>query len=455
MYPAMTLQNLSWLSHSLVNGTHRPSHVFGRTSKKDVKNMIPPGIALTAHPALREAVNLVCSVRTQKVGAITNLVRIANKADFVAKDEMRIRRAAEDFAENVRLKAVRAGKRDKAEYTARTNLVTDLIALNWELQSRNGNKKARQTFLTEQYHARVTCDNPRIYPGIGDEFRNKYGKLRLTPKTKSCVVTYLVKLITAMITEDQEINGVNDSQSSSKGVDYIRVLPSISLAYTNPKALALKRDFSNEICDLAAPIDDPVYLELVKKYNGAILYDNETRASQKLFRIVAVQYVQSYTAGRASCWEATCEPVFRDSAMGKFMVPQNLMVEGSSIIQTSALMGYALAEYTNGMDAPPVYLPWIQNYVDHFRNVVEPKYSTPGLAIQTHLNFKSSPGLVIQPCLDLPSTLGLAILSAKDCPSSKAISAGKRTAQASTRSSRSRKKTVAEQQGYRTVNMWV
>jgi hypothetical protein len=55
IYPAMTLQNLSWLSHSLVNGTHRPEHVFGRTSKKDLKNMIPPGIALTAHPILRQA----------------------------------------------------------------------------------------------------------------------------------------------------------------------------------------------------------------------------------------------------------------------------------------------------------------------------------------------------------------------------------------------------------------
>jgi hypothetical protein len=75
IYPAMTLQNLSWLGHSLVNETHRPAHVFGRTSKKDLNNMIPPGIALTAHPILRLAVNELCSVRTRKSGAITNLVR--------------------------------------------------------------------------------------------------------------------------------------------------------------------------------------------------------------------------------------------------------------------------------------------------------------------------------------------------------------------------------------------
>ncbi len=91
--------------------------------------------------------------------------------------------------------------------------------------------------------------------------------------------------------------------------------------------------------------------------------------------IVAVQYVQSHTIGRASCWEATCEPVYRDAATGKFLVPHALLVEGSSIIQTSALLGYALAEYPNGPESAPTHLPWIQNYIDHFRSIIEPKYA--------------------------------------------------------------------------------
>ena len=204
--------------------------------------MIPPGIALTAHPILRLAVNELCSVRTKKSGAITNLVHEANKAEVVAKHELRKRKAAEDFAENVRLKSMRAEKRDKADYTALTALVTDVRTLDLELQSRNRNKKSRLTFLTEQYHARATCANPRIYPGLGVEFRNKYGKLRVTPKDNSSVEAYLVKLIKAMISEDQDIVGVNDSRASTKGVDYIRALPSISAACTNPKALALKAE---------------------------------------------------------------------------------------------------------------------------------------------------------------------------------------------------------------------
>ena len=31
MYPTLSLQNLSWLTHSLVNGTHRCADVFGRS----------------------------------------------------------------------------------------------------------------------------------------------------------------------------------------------------------------------------------------------------------------------------------------------------------------------------------------------------------------------------------------------------------------------------------------
>ena len=179
-----------------------------------------------------------------------------------------------------------------------------------------------------------------------------------------------------MITEDQDVVGVNNSRTSSASAQFIRALPSISLHYTNPKAVALKAEFTKEISVLATPKDDPVYIELLTKYGGAILYDNETRASQKLFRVVAIQYVQSYTAGRYSCWEATCEPIFRDSATGKFVVPDELMVEGSNVIQTNALVGYAVVEYQNGNDGDPTYLPWLQNYIDHFRNVIEPRYKT-------------------------------------------------------------------------------
>jgi hypothetical protein len=56
------------------------------------------------------------------------------------------------------------------------------------------------------------------------------------------------------------------------------------------------------------------------------------------------------------------------------MVPHALMVEGSSVIETNALVGYALAEYADGIDGAPTYLPWLENYINHFRNVIAPTY---------------------------------------------------------------------------------
>ena len=169
LYPALTLYNLSNLSHSMVNGTHRPEHIFGRTSVKNGMNMKSAGIALTAHPALRLAVNKLCSVRTRKVGNVTRLVREAYKEAVKAKDANRKRKAKEDFDERVRLKAKRAIIRDKADYTAHKELVMDVNDLTIQLLARKGNKKSRLAFLHEQYHARVSCGNPRIYPGLGTD----------------------------------------------------------------------------------------------------------------------------------------------------------------------------------------------------------------------------------------------------------------------------------------------
>ncbi len=109
-------------------------------------------------------------MRTKKVGAITRLVQHAHKAAVVAKNANRKRKAQEDFDEAIRLKTQRAEKRDKADYTALKELITDVKALDAELQARQGSKKVRLLILSEQFHARVTCRNPRLYPGLGCPF---------------------------------------------------------------------------------------------------------------------------------------------------------------------------------------------------------------------------------------------------------------------------------------------
>ncbi len=190
--------------------------------------------------------------------------------------------------------------------------------------------------------------------------------------------TYLIALTTAMIAEDADDLGVNETSSTLKE-EFIRLLPTISLDFYNPKAAHLKAEFTQQIAALATPTDDPVYVELHAKYVHKILYDYETRATAKLFRIVSIQFVRSYTASRSSCWEATCEPVYRDAMTGSFHVPSDKQVPGSHVTLTHALVGYCVAEYDNGIEAEPTYFPWVDQYISSFDMSILPKYSQEDL----------------------------------------------------------------------------
>jgi hypothetical protein len=81
MYPSLSLYNLSWLGNSMVNGIHRCSEVFGNRHKLAPVTTRWAGIAITAHPDLKRAVNVLCSVRRKTKGRITLLAREAHKTD--------------------------------------------------------------------------------------------------------------------------------------------------------------------------------------------------------------------------------------------------------------------------------------------------------------------------------------------------------------------------------------
>jgi hypothetical protein len=274
---------------------------------------------------------------------------------------------------------------------ASSSLCIDLEDLDLQLKARSNSKEARVTFLKEQVYARISGEQQRLYPNLGSEFRKLGGKLRISSKSKSqSDEDYLSLLVAAMIKEDKNTLGLNENLIAAFKQDYIRVLPSITPEFTNPKAIALKWEFAKTIADQAQPQDDPMYVQLHTKYCGSILYDNETRASQKLFRISAIQFVRSYSKSRHTCWEATCEPVFFCTASGAFVVPQDKRVEGSHVIQANALVGYALTEYPDGLDSEPAHLPWVDNYIAHFKVVVAPSCELASLpaaatsACQTH-----------------------------------------------------------------------
>ena len=384
MYPSLSLKNLSHLTHSIVNGTHRCAEDLSLENEAGPGSTRLAGIALTASPALRKAVNVVCSVRRKTIGSVTRICREAHKVDATAQVTHRKEKAVTKYKALIKQQATKAANRDKAETTANTNLCIDVLQLDLQLKARCNSKKARETFLKEQVYARIAGDHPRLYPSLGKEWRKLGGKLRVSSNsTFQSDEDYLSLLVAAMIKEDGQTLGINEHKMNTASQEYIRVLPSISLEYTNPKALTYKHDFGKSIADLAQPQDDPMYLELNTKYVGAILYDNETRASHKLFRVAAIQFVRSFTKTRHTCWEATCEPVFYCTATGTYLVPQDKKVEGSSVIIATALVGYALTEYPEGVEGEPAHLPWVDNYIAHFKNLVEPTCSLASLPALT------------------------------------------------------------------------
>ena len=122
----------------------------------------------------------------------------------------RKRKATEKYNANVRKKAKKAALRDYAEEINSNSLVNDEGSLNIQLAARGNSAKARITFLKDQFHARISGEDPRIYTTQGSEYRTKYGKLRLTSQSKDMTEeVYLTSLLTAMIQEDGDDCGLN------------------------------------------------------------------------------------------------------------------------------------------------------------------------------------------------------------------------------------------------------
>ena len=173
LYPSLSLRNLSWLTHSLVNGTHRPARLEGKTKNGKESIIKPAGIALTADVALRRAVNVVCSIRSGKksIGGVTIIVREANVKDKrAAKTLRRKKKEVAEAAEITKIKK-RASKVDEAMETIKSgDLVMDCGLLDKYLESISSNKNSMIIFLKKQYYARCRGEKKRTYPGVGIEF---------------------------------------------------------------------------------------------------------------------------------------------------------------------------------------------------------------------------------------------------------------------------------------------
>ena len=198
-YPSMSLRNVSKLSLTIVTGTHRPADK-GKCA----------GVALTSDSRLRAIVTMLCGVRNKRVGLITAILRAAHSVDTIEMNLCRKRKAKEKYDTNVRKKAKKAALRDYAEEINSNSLVNDVGAFKTQLAARGNSAKARISFLKEQFHARISGEEPRVYTTLGAEYRTKYGKLRLTSQSKDMTEeVYLTSLLTAMIKEYCDAIGLN------------------------------------------------------------------------------------------------------------------------------------------------------------------------------------------------------------------------------------------------------
>jgi hypothetical protein len=162
-------------------------------------------------------------------------------------------------------------------------------------------------------------------------------------------INYLRELLPLMITEDN----ARAMQPTVRLEDthLVRQLPIVSEASLNPLAIRLKTEQNSRIAAMASPIDNPWLTKLQDTYLGKLLYDGG------YYRVIAIQYVPNKHSNQYPCWEATTEPVYKDN--GAFVVHHRHMSigeDGSRNVLKSSLVGFALAEYTNGDNAEPVPL---------------------------------------------------------------------------------------------------
>jgi hypothetical protein len=172
------------------------------------------------------------------------------------------------------------------------------------------------------------------------------GTLKTTDK-----IEYLTSLLRLMILED--IARPSQPTIAVEDTGLVRRLPVLNDKFLNPLSRRLKSEQETDIARKMSPTDNPCLTKLQAEWLGKILYDGGN------YRIIAIQYVPNTGNTRYPCWEATSEPVYKEN--GEYIVHKRhvaIAEDGSNITLKSSLVGFALAEYSNGDNADPVSLPY-------------------------------------------------------------------------------------------------
>jgi hypothetical protein len=290
----------------------------------------------------------------------------------VAKDEIEAERVRNHRKElkleaKKRAQASRMATYDEAVETALANSNAELAN---EINSYGNSLGNLLHYLQQQFKARKLL-RKGLYNTIPNvsKFRSlkKPYALRMNPPaqpgikiTAKAQIEYLTELLHIMMAEDS----IRELQPTIRPDEnkLVRSLPVISEIFQNPVALQLKTEQEAQIRAMVMPKDNPWLAKFQSEYLNKILWDGG------YYRVFAVQYVPNKNTNRYPCWEATTEPVFMDDH-GEFVVHDRHVSVGNDGTRTllkSSMVGFALAEYSNGDDADPVRLTFADTCIAKF-----------------------------------------------------------------------------------------
>jgi hypothetical protein len=309
---------------------------------------------LTLPLEVKNTIGALCSVRRRNPGKITMYIREQYVKDEAEATRIRTARKKAHLEKKARAQANKMATYDSA---IETRYAQSQEELETEIRSYGKARGHLLHYLQEQFKGRKLL-REGIYTTIPtvSKFRShaKPYKLRMLPPpnaqqriTTQDQIVYLRELLSLMIAEDQ--GRTLQPTLQPEDTKLVRALPVISDSFVNPLSVRLKKEQEAYVRAMASPTDNPWLVKLQDEYVGKILYDGG------YYRVVIVQFVANKNSNRYPCWEATTEPVYK-AGNGTFIVHDRHFAigpDGSRTILKSSLVGFALAEYSNGTFSKP------------------------------------------------------------------------------------------------------
>lgn len=215
-------------------------------------------------------------------------------------------------------------------------------------------------FLKQQYRARVNEPRSWEYPVsvVGPEFRADNGKLKMSA-TGEHQLEYLQRLLKIMVKHD-----AGRSEDAAPGLldtaEVVRSLPEISSRFTSKYAASVKKEHKDKLLENAAPVDDPLLLELLGKYKGKVFWEFDVRP-KNTYKVLDVQYDSKGAAG-TPYWEATCAIVkYSPESSTWELVPEHVVAGTKGQVKAGKLHGFMLVDLAD--ESNPKHLPWVDQYI--------------------------------------------------------------------------------------------